>query len=246
MPPSRKIKDIKQYTVDEGKKVNDSLKRYQKRYDEQLQELDQELEDKFNTEEDYQQSEYTRGYDRMQALEDMLAKERDDRISSLNDQLAPICAQMDKNFADLEAEKNARVQKEREILSNLEEESAKIEEAINNEKEERLDQQGDLMNKLGTELQRQRDKIAQIKTDTLGEFEKDKRDIYKEMDNRQEHQDRTIKNISHFISTFQLTLKAVGGKDTGATSAMEDDGSAASQTNAADHTSNANAASQSM
>lgn len=33
------------------------------------------------------------------------------------------------------------------------------------------------------------------------------------MDNRQEHQDRTIKNISHFISTFQLTLKAVGGKE---------------------------------
>jgi len=32
------------------------------------------------------------------------------------------------------------------------------------------------------------------------------------MDNRYEHQDRTIKNISHFISTFQLTLKAVGGK----------------------------------
>lgn len=30
----RKIKDIKQYTVDEGKKVNDSLKAYQIRYDE--------------------------------------------------------------------------------------------------------------------------------------------------------------------------------------------------------------------
>ena len=29
----RKIKDIKQYTVDEGKKVNDSLKAYQIRYD---------------------------------------------------------------------------------------------------------------------------------------------------------------------------------------------------------------------
>ena len=30
---NRKIKDIKQYTVDEGKKVNDSLKAYQIRYD---------------------------------------------------------------------------------------------------------------------------------------------------------------------------------------------------------------------
>ena len=33
------------------------------------------------------------------------------------------------------------------------------------------------------------------------------------MDNRYEHQDRTVCNIRHFISTFQLTLKAVGGKE---------------------------------
>ena len=127
----RKIKDIKQFTVDEGKKVNDSLKAYQIRYDEQLRELDQEMEDKFNTENEYQTNEYKRGNDRMQFLEDMLANERNGRIQSLNDQLNPICAQMNKNFADLEAEKNARVQKEREILDNLAEESAKIEEAIN-------------------------------------------------------------------------------------------------------------------
>ena len=127
----RKIKDIKQFTVDEGKKVNDSLKAYQIRYDQQLGELDQEMEDKFNTENEYQTNEYKRGNDRMQFLEDMLANERNGRIQSLNDQLNPICAQMNKNFADLEAEKNARVQKEREILDNLAEESAKIEEAIN-------------------------------------------------------------------------------------------------------------------
>ena len=148
----------------------------------------------------------------MTHLENLLAKERSDRIQSLNDQLEPIHNQMSKNFVDLEAEKNARVQKEREILENLAEESAKIEEAILTEQEERLEQQADLVEKLNTELKRQRDKIQQIKTDTLGEFEKDKRDIFKEMDNRYDHQDRTVKDISHFISTFQLTLKAVGGK----------------------------------
>ena len=67
---------------------------------------------------------------------------------------------MDKNFVDLEAEKNARVQKEREILENLAEESTKIEEAIITEQEERLEQQGELVEKLNTELQRQRDKIT--------------------------------------------------------------------------------------
>ena len=166
----------------------------------------------------------------MTQLENMLAKERSDRIQSLNDQLAPINAQMDKNFVDLEAEKNARVQKEREILENLAEESEKIEEAIITEQEERLEQQGELVEKLNTELQRQRDKITQIKTDTLGEFEKDKRDIFKEMDNRYAHQDRTVRDISHFISTFQLTLKAVGGKEPGSENNQQ--AAAATSTNA--------------
>ena len=127
--------------------------------------------------------------------------------------MAPINAQMDKNFLELIAEKNARVQKEREILENLAEEGRKIEEAIMTEAEERLEQQGELMTKLNDELKRQRKRIEQIKTDTIGEFEKDKRDITKEMENRYDHQDRTIRNITHFISTFQKTLKAVGGKE---------------------------------
>ena len=179
------------------------------------------MENTFNTENEYQQSEYKRGNDRMQYLEDLLAKERNDRITSLNDQLDPINAQMNKNFADLEAEKNARVQKEREILENLAEDSAKIEEAIQLEQEERQEQQGQLVDKLNTELQRQRDKISQIKVDAIGEFEKDKRDIFKEMENRYDHQDRTVKNISHFITTFQQTLKAVGGKDQAAAASDE-------------------------
>ena len=119
---------------------------------------------------------------------------------------------MTKNFNDLETEKNARVQKEREILESLAEDSRKIEEAIITEKEERLEMQAELVDKLETELSRQRDMISKIKHDTLGDFEMDKRDMENEMDNRFTHQDRTIKNISHFITTFQKTLKAVGGK----------------------------------
>jgi len=73
--------------------------------------------------------------------------------------------------------------------------------------------QGDLVNTLGNELNRQREKIERIKSDTLEEHGKDKRDVEKEMNNRFDHQDRAIRNISHFISTFQKTLRAVGEKE---------------------------------
>ena len=56
-----------------------------------------------------------------------------------------------------------------------------------------------LQNKLDKELKRQRAKIEDIKEKTIGEFQKDHRDLTKEMDNRFEQQDRVIKNITYFI-----------------------------------------------
>lgn len=69
------------------------------------------------------------------------------------------------------------------------------------------------MNKLQTELARQRKKADRIMKDTEDEFTKDRADNKKEIDNRFQHQDQVIQNIQHFITTFQKTLKAVSGKD---------------------------------
>jgi hypothetical protein len=73
--------------------------------------------------------------------------------------------------------------------------------------------QSEIVNILDNELLRQRQKIERIKGDTVDEFRKDTTDITKEMTNRFEQQDLVNKDISHFISTFQKTLKAVGNKD---------------------------------
>ena len=66
----------------------------------------------------------------MQMLDELLAKEKADRIESLDTQLAPINQEIDKAYDDLDIERNARVQKEREILELLTEEANKVEEAI--------------------------------------------------------------------------------------------------------------------
>ena len=95
----------------------------------------------------------------MQALEDALAKEKSDRIESLDSQLAPINHGIETGFQDLEAERNARVQKEREILELLQEEANKVEDAINVEQEGRQERQAELTEKLDTELKRQKNRI---------------------------------------------------------------------------------------
>ncbi len=125
----------------------------------------------------------------------------------------PIRADLRGIEAGIDAERNARVQKEREILDTLHEESAKIEEALEIEKEERLARQAELYKRITTEINRENQWIEDFQARTRAEFHKDRTDIEKEMDNRFEHQDILIKDIKHFISTFQKTLKAVGEKN---------------------------------
>ena len=95
-----------------------------------MQDLHDELTVKFDDETNYQHSEIKAGNDRMQALEELLNKEKEDRIESLDTQLEPINQAIDKAYQDLETERNARVQKEREILELLTDEANKVEEAI--------------------------------------------------------------------------------------------------------------------
>ena len=98
-----------------------------------MNDLSDELTEKMNTETEYQTSEITRANDRMQMLEELLNKEREDRIESLDTQLEPINENIDKCYEDLDIERNARVQKEREILDLLQEKSAQVEDAITEE-----------------------------------------------------------------------------------------------------------------
>lgn len=158
------------------------------------------------------ESERVRGHNRMQHLENLVNQERQDRIQSLEEQLNPIRNDLRGIELGLDSERNARVQKEREILDTLHEESAKIEEQLQVEKDERLARQAELYNRITTEIKRENQWIEDFQTRTRSEFNKDRGDIEKEMDNRFEHQDILIKDIQHFISTFQKTLKAVGEK----------------------------------
>lgn len=177
-----------------------------------LAELTDQLNLRVKEETDYMEAERVRGHDRMAALEAMVSKEREDRIESLRSQLEPIQRDLREIETAVVTERNARVQKEREIIETLHEESAKIEEALTVEKEERLARQAELYKRVTDEIKRENEWIEAFQTRTRSEFQKDRADIEKEMDNRFSHQDEVVRDIQHFISTFQKTLKAVGDK----------------------------------
>jgi hypothetical protein len=59
-----------------------------------MADLTDELNTRVKEETDYMEAERVRGHDRMAHLEDMLRQEREDRISSLENQLNPIRADL--------------------------------------------------------------------------------------------------------------------------------------------------------
>jgi len=74
--------------------VNDQLKAFQDTYLQMMADLTDELNTRVKEETDYMEAERVRGHDRMAHLEDMLRQEREDRISSLENQLNPIRADL--------------------------------------------------------------------------------------------------------------------------------------------------------
>ena len=188
------------------------MKQFQDKFIALMNQLSDELTTRITEETDYMESERVRGHDRMAYLENLISKEKSDRVESLESQLQPMRKDIRGIETGIEQERNSRVQKEREILETLQEESLKIEMAINVEKEERLARQGELYQRVSSEIQRENQWVDRFQRETMNEFTKDRADIEKEMDNRFKQQDEVVRNIQHFISTFQKTLKAVGNK----------------------------------
>ena len=66
-------------------------------------------------------------------------------------------------------------------------EGQKVEEAIEKEKQERLERQSELYERVTEEIKRENQWIERFQSDAMAEFQKDKADIEKEMDNRFNH-----------------------------------------------------------
>ena len=94
---------------------------------------------------------------------------------------------MAKNLRDLNEERDQRVTSERMILDGLNSDAQKIAGSVETEKIERQEMQGELVQTVHGELDRQRIKIQRIKDDAMAEFSKDRGGVSKEMDNRFEH-----------------------------------------------------------
>ena len=102
------------------------------------------------------------------------------------------------------------MEREKEILQKLSDESFKLGELLTKEKNERVTNAGNLRDMFKDDLKMQNKTLETYAKNANDQFGKMKSDIEGEMDSRFSHQNEIIDNMSLFLTKFQETLKVVG------------------------------------
>eukprot|EP00824_Muranothrix_gubernata_P007478 TRINITY_DN19536_c0_g1_i1.p1 TRINITY_DN19536_c0_g1~~TRINITY_DN19536_c0_g1_i1.p1 ORF type:complete len:267 (-),score=87.26 TRINITY_DN19536_c0_g1_i1:20-820(-) len=206
----RKIQTNKEFTIAEGKRVNDTLKAFQSKFEFQLQEMENKFTHSMNEEKDFVRQQFDGVNQEMQRLEKMIIDEREERLRQTDENLRPIRLHLEQLQEAYDTEKATRIEREKEILQKLADEVYKLNEMVDKEKSERIFKTGELKDTFRDEMKMQTKFVENFQIKAMDEFNTMKKEIGEEMENRFEHQDEIIDHISNFIKTFQSTLKVVG------------------------------------
>ena len=142
----------------------------------------------------------------------MLVQERADRIAYHDEKLAPVRAQVDGITTGLVQEKKTRLANEKQIQKDIEAECNQMYADIEEEKRLRKKRLGDLDDMLTQDTDLTNKFLNNFEKQGSDEATRFMVDLEAELTNRFEHQDRTLANMSTFVSRFQQTLK-IFGKD---------------------------------
>lgn len=139
-------------------------------------------------------------------------KEREDRVKYHDDQIDPIRAQVKTIQEGILKEKKERIAGEKRVLRQIADESTNMQNDIKKESIMRVEKMGDLDDFLTQDTTLTTKFLEKFEQKATEEATKFMADLEKEMDNRFDHQNKILDNMSRFVGKFQATLK-IFGKD---------------------------------
>jgi len=142
----------------------------------------------------------------------MIVQERADRIAYTEEKLAPVRAQLDGVTVGLVQERKTRVANEKKVVADIEHECEQMYADIAEERRLRIKRLGDLDDMLTQDTDMTNKFLDKFERQAGNEANRFMSDLETELQSRFEHQDRTLDNMSNFITRFQQTLK-IFGKD---------------------------------
>jgi DNA repair exonuclease SbcCD ATPase subunit len=207
----RKIQITKEFVVSEGKRINDTLVAFQSKFETELATLSTKFQDQHEKIIEDMNKRFLETNERCNELERLIQQEKEERLRQTDEQLKPIKAHLNALQEAYETEKSTRIQKEKEILQKLSDEVYVLTEKLDKEKTDRILKIKELSDETKYELQQQEKNSETFHKKAIEEFGRIADGIQKEMDNRFDHQDKIVDNLSNMVKTFQDTLKVIGG-----------------------------------
>lgn len=208
----RDIETNKQYTIAQMNMVHDTLDRFELDFINKLNNLGDNLKDQINTEGQFVRAQWQANHERMDDLEALINKEREDRIRYHDDNLNPIRAQVKSIQDGLVKEKKDRVAGEKKVLKQIHDESTNMQNDIRRESIMRQEKMGDLDDFLTQDTTMTTKFLEKFEAQATQEATKFMEDLEQEMNSRFAHQNKILDNMSRFVGKFQSTLK-IFGKD---------------------------------
>jgi chromosome segregation ATPase len=208
----RKLDNTKEFIVSEGKRINSTLLAFQSKFENELKIMDTRLQEQHNVLVVDINQRFVEAANRSNQLEEMIIQEREERLRQTDEQLRPIRAKLVVLEEAQEVEKNTRVQREKEILQQLSDEVYKLNEKLDNEATERRDQAKRNFETLKYDIKQQEKLTHDFHAKAIEEFHHVTNNIESEMNNRFNHQDKVVDNLSTMVRTFQNTLKVIGAE----------------------------------
>eukprot|EP01017_Pseudomicrothorax_dubius_P015731 TRINITY_DN1800_c0_g1_i1.p1 TRINITY_DN1800_c0_g1~~TRINITY_DN1800_c0_g1_i1.p1 ORF type:complete len:268 (-),score=75.67 TRINITY_DN1800_c0_g1_i1:31-834(-) len=206
----RKIQNTKDFVVSEGKRINDTLLAFQSKFETELKQMSSHFQSQHERSMAEVNDKFAKAVDRMNQLEAMINQEREDRLRQTDENLRPIRQHLSSLQENYETEKKERVQGEKNILQKLDDESYMLNEKLRKETEDRITKQKEMRDDFNLELRQQQKWNEEFHQKSIDEFNHVANNLSKEMDNRFEHQDKIVDNLSNVIKTIQATLKVMG------------------------------------
>lgn len=170
------------------------------------------MNEQINVEGQFVRAQWKANHERMDQLEEMITKERADRIRYHDDNLNPIRAQVKAIQEGLIKEKKERIAGEKKVMRQILDESTNMQNDIKKESVLRQQKMGDLDDMLTQDTDMTTKFLEKFQTDATAEAEKFMDDLGQEMASRFDHQNTILDNMSRFVGKFQETLK-IFGKD---------------------------------
>ena len=188
------------FSDSELRRARDTLKAFNSKFTHNLKLMREEFENKIGKFRDYNRKRLQDTTERLDKIENMIVKERNDRIEELDN----VKIDMVKN-----TETATRIQREKEILQTLDDNVYQLEKTVDDEKTERNLNVGKFKDEAKDTLYQYQKSITDFQTKSMNEFNKIKDKVEKDIYDRLEAQDDLVDNLSNSIKNFQETLKKI-------------------------------------